>query len=617
MKKLLVYLSSAVLSVAILFACKEEPKTYPVKPDLAAIPEPYHQCVFPDLMLPKDTLVYAVEAKNGTELSFQVDESNHGAVEYQVFVNVPDKPVVLMLQNATSDPSIWQIRQTPGTKIMAVYVNGSSKQIVTGLDPQIPRKISSDKGGCAFSVESQQQKRLDIISKVLFDRLVSQSYRVDEPYIYIGLPIAETQYRQDIVQPSESFRLVNTPLIGAAGLQEALEQGVIRRATSSDFERWIAMQPLMQDIPPVNGDINVMRMLPEGFGFNPYVILKPFHIPAGLYGARSVTFILEKGVEFPKGELGHSNLLDLNTGDCIESGGRACYRDVMRTPPKIPESCLLGNTEFPETLKVFAAGAHSGKKLNIQIDQSGHQATEMRVYVNEPSHPVALMLGAYEPTIWQIYKTEGTEIFAVYTSGYYNPIISGIDAKTLVINGKNCSGSYFYIDEKYLPMLNPFSRQLFGQPVDRAFPAQSGEVFIGDRQDLSAYRQDVVRPSESFRLQGAPLAGKAGLDEAVRQGVLRYATEDDINAWLEYNDKSNNNTISIEDDKTRRSFIGADLSRGRVYVILKPFQVPAGLYGSNSATFILQADVPYPTGNLGHSKLFQMGDGACIGLSCR
>ena len=617
MKKLFVYLSGVLLSVSILSACKEETRTFPVKPDLSAIPKQFHQCVFPDLRLPQDTLVYAAEAKRGSNLSIQIDDSNEDTVEYQVFVNVPDKPVVLMLQNAYSNPGIWQIRQTPETKIMAVYVNGSNKQIVAGLDPQIPRKISSNKESCAFSMKSRQQKHLDIISTVLFDRPVSQSYRVDEPYVYIGLPIAETQYRQDVRQPSDSFRLPGTPLVGQAGLQEAVKLGLIRHATSSDFERWLAIQPMMQDIPPVDGNMNIMRQLPSGLGHNPYVILKPFHIPAGLYGARFATFILEKGVESPQGDLGHSKLLDMNTGDCIGPGGRACDHNVMSTPPKVSENCLFRDSVFPETLKVFAAGGYAGKRLDIQIDQSGHEAREMRVYVNEPGHSVALILGAYEPTIWQVYKTEGTEIAAIYASGHYNPIISGVSEKTPVMNGKSCSGPSFYIDEEYLPVLNPLSRQLFGQSVEKVFLAKNVEVFIGVRDDLGAYKQDVAKPSKEYRLNDAPLAGKAGLDDAVRQGILRHATEKDIDAWFEYYDKTHNRTVSTQDDEARRFFIGASRSQGSVYVILKPFQVPAGLYGAHSATFILQSGVPYPTGNLGHSTLLQMSDGVCIGPGCR
>jgi len=177
------------------------------------------------------------------------------------------------------------------------------------------------------------------------------------------------------------------------------------------------------------------------------------------------------------------------------------------------------------------------------------------------------------------------------------------------MNSKTCYGPYSRHPQEGAVL----AKQLFGLSAEKTFTAETGEVFIGDRRDLGAYRQDVVKPSESFRLVGVPLAGKAGLDEALRQGILRYATEKDIDAWFGQYDKTHNRIISPKEDKTRRSYTWRS---GKVYVILKPFQVPAGLHGAHSVTFILQAAAPYPRGDLGHSTLLQMSDGACIGSAC-
>jgi len=43
-----------------------------------------------------------------------------------------------------------------------------------------------------------------------------------------------------------------------------------------------------------------------------YVVLQPMSFPADLYGANSVTFIVPKGVERPKGNPGHSAVHDMN-----------------------------------------------------------------------------------------------------------------------------------------------------------------------------------------------------------------------------------------------------------------------------------------------------------------
>lgn len=50
-----------------------------------------------------------------------------------------------------------------------------------------------------------------------------------------------------------------------------------------------------------------------------------------------------------------------------------------------------------------------GRELSFQIDQSGHQATQFDITVNSPEQPVALILGAYEPTVWNIGWKSGHE----------------------------------------------------------------------------------------------------------------------------------------------------------------------------------------------------------------
>ncbi|MGD9687334.1 MAG: hypothetical protein AB7U43_10230, partial [Desulfobacter sp.] len=50
-----------------------------------------------------------------------------------------------------------------------------------------------------------------------------------------------------------------------------------------------------------------------------YVVLKPFKLPAGMYGGNMAQFYVPKGVAFPSGELGHSTIYDFNTLTCTGS----------------------------------------------------------------------------------------------------------------------------------------------------------------------------------------------------------------------------------------------------------------------------------------------------------
>ena len=91
------------------------------------------------------------------------------------------------------------------------------------------------------------------------------------------------------------------------------------------------------------------------------------------------------------------------------------------------------NNQLPNDFSLFAAGAYAGRKLNFQIDASGRHATQMDIVVNHIQKPVVLMLGAYEPTIWNMSWTSNTEIFAVMLSGYHTQVVSGLTEATKVL----------------------------------------------------------------------------------------------------------------------------------------------------------------------------------------
>ncbi len=178
-------------------------------------------------------------------------------------------------------------------------------------------------------------------------------------------------------------------------------------------------------------------------------------------------------------------------------------------------------------MKIFAAGAYSGRDIDFQIDQSGHQGTQIDVAVNYSGAPVVLMLGAYEPTIWNIGWSPKTRIAAVLVSGYHRQVIAGLPAAIPALvsshDNKGACG-YFYVSTDKLSSLNPMAQKLFGHDVDLVYPAKDGRVVIGDPIPADiALITATNRSPESYRIANAPLAGKAGLDDAIRNGLLREA----------------------------------------------------------------------------------------------
>lgn len=118
------------------------------------------------------------------------------------------------------------------------------------------------------------------------------------------------------------------------GIQQALSLGLIRVATDRDaqlyieaYNKFAAPRGSRLTMPADDGssDDRITRILRHNSG---YVILKNMQMPEGMGGANAVTFILPTGVPYPKGELGHSVLLNMSDGSCSAVVRELCnYRD--------------------------------------------------------------------------------------------------------------------------------------------------------------------------------------------------------------------------------------------------------------------------------------------------
>lgn len=97
--------------------------------------------------------------------------------------------------------------------------------------------------------------------------------------------------------------------------------------------------------------------------------------------------------------------------------------------------------------------------------------------------------------------------------------------------------------------------------------------------------------------------GSAGIDDALRLGYLRTATDKDISTWSRKNKLSGKILKRIKYLKS--------------YVVLKPLKLTGGLSGANSVAFIAMNSRIAPFGNVGHSAVLFSDTGACKGVMCR
>jgi len=295
-------------------------------------------------------------------------------------------------------------------------------------------------------------------------------------------------------------------------------------------------------------------------------------------------------------------------------------------PPKSQQSlyskpeCKFNELVIPDDTVIYAAGSYSGRKIDFQIDQSGHQTTQFDIAVNSKKRPVILMLGAYEPTIWNIGWSEGTKVLAVLASGYHRQVVAGLESDVPVIisthRNKGACG-YFYIGKGNNASLNPKARKLFGKPVELVFMGdKSGKIVVGD---ILTTADKLLTSSKntptSFQDKDAPLAGQAGINDAISKGTLRKATSTDADRWVDA-------VIANTPEQDVPPIAGKGKPKPKrppvhnAYVVLEKFTYPAGLYGGNSVTFFIEQGVSKPSGNPGHSAVYDFNNIKCSGALC-
>lgn len=284
-----------------------------------------------------------------------------------------------------------------------------------------------------------------------------------------------------------------------------------------------------------------------------------------------------------------------------------------KTPSKQTE-CALSRFKAPRNFTIFAAGNYSGRELGVQLKGSDREANQFDVTVNYQQNPINLILAAYEPSIWNIRWTDKTEIAAVVISGYYRQEIAGLPTNVPILNtsGENapCGQSFNISDDaKEIKTLESLSRRLFARTVDKIFLAQEGTVLVGEPfSEGTTFKASRHSPPESFINKNAP-TGSAGIERAVRMGLLRAATQDDINAWvtelMENTPKKDIPPIAGKDTSApdRPSVENA-------YIVLKPFVFPANLI-SIFRTFYVPRGIAIPKGDPGDSNVCDFNTMEC------
>jgi len=267
---------------------------------------------------------------------------------------------------------------------------------------------------------------------------------------------------------------------------------------------------------------------------------------------------------------------------------------------------------------VVVSVSRGSTPLDVALDQSGYDVAREEVVVGTTPKPVVLVLMGRDPIVWNVGRTEGARIVGVLAEGAYRQAVIGLPKTTPLSTYSSSDGpnacQYFRAEKPDGSEYSAVQRrikELFGRGIGTFMNKKAGGRFVvGDASGDVAYSPDVTLKSVALSDSVLP-GGKRGLARLVQEQAIRPATDEEIAAWV----KGAALRLGQPVDKYRRS-IDWRLGKDNVYVVLKPFDLPAGLAGADARTFILPAGAQRPGGPQGHCTFLQMENYQCYGTGC-
>lgn len=257
-----------------------------------------------------------------------------------------------------------------------------------------------------------------------------------------------------------------------------------------------------------------------------------------------------------------------------------------------------------EVVQVETYGGHASVQPPIELDNSGHEVKRLDVIVNSPGKSIVLVLNSYDPVVWNVAWTPGTRVVGAAVRGYHGQAIMGIPKWIPLL-----ISSYEMRDRGSCSIS---AEQVTGQKAVATIKRGSENViWIGNRDENLLARVESSRDYtlDEFairRASGEVPAGPRGIAMLVQQGYLRPARGKDLSL-----------VKGLRGNSGRGSGGGdSDLVLPDTYVVLKPVQLPDGLYGAHSVTLIIPRGVPFPGGPRGHNTYYMADSAKCDGTAC-
>ncbi len=286
-------------------------------------------------------------------------------------------------------------------------------------------------------------------------------------------------------------------------------------------------------------------------------------------------------------------------------------RAVATASQTITDTCSRFAAALPVRARVYAASSAGGRPLGYRVEPGNREMTAFDVRVDEPHQDVVVVLGAYEPALWQIRLSRFTRLAGVIVSGYHEGRVVGLTDDIPVLQtyrDQPAPCGYFYPAGNHGFAPQEFVSHAIGRSVDAVFVPTNGRVDIGmGSSPEPAFASPNPTPLDLLRPREAPLQGNAGLALLIRDGKLRAAQPGELEAWL----RNYRAVHGLALKKLSSPLTGT--AGFSVYVVLKPLELPLQLTGLN--VFIYPAGIAVPPGPM-NVTLLSTDPLRCTGLLC-
>lgn len=287
---------------------------------------------------------------------------------------------------------------------------------------------------------------------------------------------------------------------------------------------------------------------------------------------------------------------------------------MVRFDPAPPEAaqttCRFDGAQ--NLSEVAAYGAYEGKlPLAAAVGSSPNEAYVVPIVGPSKGPRRVLLLTSYEAVVWDFSRAPVGRIDAVVVSGFYDQAVANLPLHIPVhfTSQQNISGcgriGYYSADGR--DVADQFQRTT-GLRVTSANGSYAVEALRLDAE-LTAVRAAPPKRYRDLRAVVPVVAeeiapGRLGLAQLIKQKKLRPATEADVMRW---------NQLA---ERLGTSKVRAWHSQDRAFVVLAPIRIPRGMFGSNSAVFLIETGVPDPVDPGSHNSYFRLGDGSCYASPC-